>query len=321
MRHLRVGAKLTLPESVRQRAHLDVDARAAKEPVQVKSSTQEQLERELASLQQTLAKMQETISAQDTQISNLTRKIAAGSAVQRAEQPVAVQDVVSAQASEEDSEPRVPPFWLRSTIYYWIAGVGGIGLILAWVVARVRKARQVMVPRYPVPEHSSTTVRPPLAQESASGPGLSASAKAPSRDWAGSTGETLTEELPASDLQAMFQIAATAEYARPERNGSLQAQKLEMQPDGSVTNKEIIKLLEHSLDTEPHRVDLQLKLLEMYHQEALGNLENFHSLLNKVGADRRGLSPAQLLHVEMLQRTLDDSKVESAPDTRAEAAV
>jgi hypothetical protein len=99
------------------------------------------------------------------------------------------------------------------------------------------------------------------------------------------------------------------------------AQKLEMQPDGSVTNKEIIKLLEHSLESEPHRVDLQLKLLEMYHQEALGNLENFHSLLHKVGADRRGLSPAQISYVEMLQRTLEGGNTHSTSDPRTEAAV
>jgi Tfp pilus assembly protein FimV len=101
----------------------------------------------------------------------------------------------------------------------------------------------------------------------------------------------------------------------------MSAQKLDMQPDGSVTNKEIIKLLERSLDAEPHRTDIQLKLLEMYHQEALGQRERFHSLLGKVAAEHRALSPAQQLHLDMLQRTLDDSKTDSVSHIPAEAAV
>jgi len=73
----------------------------------------------------------------------------------------------------------------------------------------------------------------------------------------------------------------------------------------SATNKEIVKALESSLDYHPERVDIQLKLLEIYHHEALDNRENFQSMLRKV-ADLKNLSPAQRLHVEMLQRTLQD---------------
>jgi len=112
---------------------------------------------------------------------------------------------------------------------------------------------------------------------------------------------------------------------------SAAAQKLEMQPDRSVTNREIIKLLERSLEAEPHRIDIQLKLLEMYHQEALGNRDSFHSLVSKVAAEHRGLTPAQQLHLDMLQRTLDDSKTDhrktdhsrtdSRSDLPAEAAL
>jgi Tfp pilus assembly protein FimV len=73
----------------------------------------------------------------------------------------------------------------------------------------------------------------------------------------------------------------------------------------SATNKEIVKVLESSLDYQPDRVDIQLKLLEIYHHEALDNRENFHSMLRKL-SDLKNLSPAQRLHVEMLQRTLFD---------------
>jgi hypothetical protein len=133
-----------------------------------------------------------------------------------------------------------------------------------------------------------------------------------------------TEELQALDLAAALDLDTTARIDRTDRllpQMPTSAQKLEMQPDGSVTNKEIVKLLERSLAAEPHRIDIQLKLLEMYHQEALGQRERFHSLLGKVAAEHRGLSPAQQLHVDMLQRTLDDSKSDSGSHIPAEAAV
>ena len=73
----------------------------------------------------------------------------------------------------------------------------------------------------------------------------------------------------------------------------------------SATNQDIVKALESSLDYNPDRVDIQLKLLEIYHHEAMGNRENFHTMLRKL-SDRHNLSPAQRLHLEMLQRTLHD---------------
>ena len=82
----------------------------------------------------------------------------------------------------------------------------------------------------------------------------------------------------------------------------------------SATNKEIVKALENSLDYQPDRVDIQLKLLEIYHHEALDNRENFHSTLRKLSSlDPKQLSPAQRLHVEMLQRTLHDGDGDGDP--------
>jgi Tfp pilus assembly protein FimV len=363
MRHLRVGAKLTLPESAGQKAPPVVaGGRAAQDVVDPGASpAQEQLEAQLTTLQRMLAQMQETIAAQDAQIAKLTRQIAVTSRVQQAQsqQRETPQNVAPAEAVEDESEPRTRSFWVRPTTYYGMAGLGAIGVILAWIVARLRQARQVIVPRYPVTEHAPATQEAAAAHHH--GMDVSGSAPPSGRESAVSLGATLTEELPtvALDsvaLDSMLEIAATGEYGGQEGTGAgpassgrelaadtdvmpfvmkpenqikpverrpavVEGRKLDMQPDGSVTNKEIIKLLEHSLDNEPHRVDLQLKLLEMYHQEALGNLGNFHSLLDKVGADRRGLSPAQISYVEMLQRTLDGGKTDSTSEPRAEAAV
>ena len=79
----------------------------------------------------------------------------------------------------------------------------------------------------------------------------------------------------------------------------------ELPLERSATNKDIVKALESSLDYNPDRVDIQLKLLEIYHHEAMDNRENFHTMLRKL-AELKDLSPAQRLHVEMLQRTLQD---------------
>jgi hypothetical protein len=79
----------------------------------------------------------------------------------------------------------------------------------------------------------------------------------------------------------------------------------ELPAERSATHQDIVKALESSLDYQPDRVDIQLKLLEIYHHEALGNRENFQTMLRKL-SDRHNLSPAQRLHVEMLQRTLHD---------------
>ena len=89
----------------------------------------------------------------------------------------------------------------------------------------------------------------------------------------------------------------------------------------SNRNREVVEILEQSLDFEPSRVDIQLKLLEIYHHEALGNRDNFDSLLRKLAAAQQQLSPAQLLHVENLQRTLRDGKQDTDSDFVAEVAI
>ncbi len=92
-------------------------------------------------------------------------------------------------------------------------------------------------------------------------------------------------------------------------------------PERAETNGDVVKALEHTLDIEPDRVDLQLKLLEIYHHEALGNRDNFHSLLSRLNVEQEGLSPAQRSHLEMLRRTLDDSKADADSNFATEAAI
>ncbi|HVW69458.1 MAG TPA: hypothetical protein VHB68_10815, partial [Steroidobacteraceae bacterium] len=103
--------------------------------------------------------------------------------------------------------------------------------------------------------------------------------------------------LEAGDGEATEELRAPREETRASSG-----------TDRTASNREIVEVLESTLGIQPGRVDIQLKLLEIYHQEALGNRDNFHSLLRKLSLDPKTLTPAQLLHIETLQRTLDDGK-------------
>jgi len=90
--------------------------------------------------------------------------------------------------------------------------------------------------------------------------------------------------------------------------------------DRTAVNRELAEVLEASLNYEPDRVDIQLKLLEIYHHEALGNRDNFRSLLSKLAKDSR-LSPAQRERVETLQRTLNEGKPDTDSTLVADVAI
>jgi pilus assembly protein FimV len=107
-----------------------------------------------------------------------------------------------------------------------------------------------------------------------------------------------TERLPRVVAEEIAEQPKASSDTVVENTGHLPAER-------SANNKEIVQTLEDSLDYQPDRVDIQLKLLEIYHHEALDNRENFHSMLRKL-ADLKNLSSAQRVHVEMLQRTLHD---------------
>lgn len=108
---------------------------------------------------------------------------------------------------------------------------------------------------------------------------------------------------------------------RAAQMSTTEIQAAELRRDRTAASKEVAEILEASLNYEPDRVDIKLKLLEIYHHEALGNRENFRSLLSKLAKDSRLLSPAQRQHVETLQRTLNDGKQDVDSSFVAEVAI
>ena len=114
----------------------------------------------------------------------------------------------------------------------------------------------------------------------------------------------VAEEIAERAKAAAHPIKATVHPIKPVADRVVESTG-ELPLERSATNQDIVKALESSLDYNPDRVDIQLKLLEIYHHEAMGNRENFHTMLRKL-AELKDLSPAQRLHVEMLQRTLQD---------------
>ncbi|MBV8804098.1 MAG: hypothetical protein JO042_03605 [Sinobacteraceae bacterium] len=88
----------------------------------------------------------------------------------------------------------------------------------------------------------------------------------------------------------------------------------------SPAAKNVAQILQDSLANDPHRVDIRIKLLEIYHHEALGNRAEFNSVLNSLVADSRMLTPAQRSHVEKLQRTLGNEGSEATTELITKAA-
>ena len=129
-----------------------------------------------------------------------------------------------------------------------------------------------------------------------------------------------TAVLP--DPAATTDPAATLlSTAVPGSATSIEARALLAEESRSLVNKEVAEILEKSLGNDPHRVDIRLKLLEIYHHEVQGNRAEFNSLLSKLIADPRMLTPAQRAHVEKLQRSLSDDKPETGPDFVAKVAI
>lgn len=127
------------------------------------------------------------------------------------------------------------------------------------------------------------------------------------------TGETLVAEketntLSLADLERAAQMPTQGTSALGRAGDAALTRPQATPADHGASNREVAEILENTLDIEPDRVDIQLKLLEIYHQEALGNRDNFHAMLRKLSLDSKTLTPAQLLHIETLQRTLDDGK-------------
>jgi hypothetical protein len=137
------------------------------------------------------------------------------------------------------------------------------------------------------------------------------------------TVEIGSEELLAAEALSPTNPEAGMDLAqlRAAQMSTTEIQAAELRRERTAASKEVAEILEASLNYEPDRVDIKLKLLEIYHHEALGNRENFRSLLNKLAKDSRLLSPAQRQHVETLQRTLNDGKQDVDSSFVAEVAI
>jgi len=305
---------------------------------------QEQLQGQLTTLQQTLTKMQETITAQDAEIANLTRQIAA-----RAQTSTLQSQAAASASSEEDDEDSNS--YGRPAVYYWGAGLGlaVLAIILAkWV--RRRNARSMRVPFEDVPFKKAASERPPSAavvqsdvapRDRSSPQRQSEDRKTSDRDdvspstsggvesWRTQTAllerDVVFHTDHADHTDVLPFVMETGNQGKPAKNTLNQRsvedeETVEIQIGHSGTHKEIVRALENTLNMEPDRVDIKLKLLEIYHHEAMGNRENFHSLLSRLSPDPQQLSPAQRSHVEMLQRTLQD-ELDTDSDRTAKIAI
>jgi pilus assembly protein FimV len=126
---------------------------------------------------------------------------------------------------------------------------------------------------------------------------------------------------PPDSPQVSHAKEAAAADARAAAGATEQARSLAEEDGRSLVNKEVAQILEKSLGNDPNRVDIRLKLLEIYHHEARGNRAEFNSLVRNLIADPRALTPAQRQHVEKLQRTLGEEPADPAGEFVSKVAI
>jgi Tfp pilus assembly protein FimV len=134
------------------------------------------------------------------------------------------------------------------------------------------------------------------------------------------TPESPTEKLP--------QVAARESQNEPlvPKKGwssatTMEARALVTQDGRSLINKEVAAILEKTLGNEPHRMDIRIKLLEIYHQEVLGSRAEFNSVLGDLKVDARMLTPAQRAQIDKLQRTLSDEQSDADSEFVTKVAI
>src|SRR5262249_22051829 len=125
---------------------------------------QAQLEGQVNTLQQTLAKMQETITAQDAQIADLNRKIAARVEQQRAVRATralaariapevestaderagagASSSDVAASRDDTSAAQRPPKWWEKRATYYWAGTLGAAAILMGVLITVIRRRRE-----------------------------------------------------------------------------------------------------------------------------------------------------------------------------------
>jgi hypothetical protein len=124
--------------------------------------------------------------------------------------------------------------------------------------------------------------------------------------------------LPAGDTENLPQAPMLSTFGDPGAGGDsgthtatiVEEHAPQTQEGQSLVNMEVAKILEASLTREPNRVDLKIKLLDIYHQE--GNYAAFESMAAKLLTEQRTLTPAQQLHVERLRQTLAEDQRKTA---------
>ena len=119
-----------------------------------------------------------------------------------------------------------------------------------------------------------------------------------------------TENLPQVPMFSTFGDSAAGDDNSEHTATIVEEHSPQTQEGQSLVNMEVAKILEASLQREPNRVDLKIKLLDIYHQE--GNYAAFESMAARLLTEQRNLSPAQHLHIQRLQQSLAEDKRKAA---------
>ena len=272
------------------------------------AAMQKQLKGQLATLEQMLTEMRQTLSTQDTEIARLTAKLKA-----RATPTTGRLPSVSSPTPPTGVINATPPVTgAKSSSYYWIVALS-LAAVLALILPRIRPGIGQQQPDVPAPRATSDA---PAGPEPVQVRERMQVISPPKK----------TEPEPETDITVpllALEEEAGARTAQIEQimPGLAEVDTVTLADERSFINKEIAQVLEDSIGQEPDRVDIKIKLLEIYHHEVLGNRADFLSLLDKLTADPRALSPAQRSHVEKLQHTLFDGQLEVGTEFVARVAI
>lgn len=299
-----------------------------------RASGQQPLESQLATLQQTLTRMQATIASQNVEIAKLTAQIAARgeSQVPRRpstwiEYPAGKGPPPSDEASDDGSG------WLsgRSSMVFWIGGALGGIVALAFGVVSFRRWRHAKMLREialqeaarrqpaPKPAVAPTSERDLLAWQSNLQAAQSGRWKASLEDTFDPTAEAVPAPAAGNEdtvavTVAVEELTQDLEADLESLNASYEAERRENTSDAMAAWRTQNEMLERDYFSDtaalPHVVDSgnQVKTIE----DEERHLE----------ATSQQLSPAQQLHVEMLQRTLREGKHDTnESDFAADVAV
>ena len=128
------------------------------------TSGQEQLEAQLATLQQTLTTMQATITSQNVEIAKLTAQVAArgeSSASRRPSTWVEYPALKTPASTDDEGDARSGWFGARSTMFYWIGGAAVCSVVLTLGVVTFLRWRHAKMLREIVLNEAARRQAPP----------------------------------------------------------------------------------------------------------------------------------------------------------------